>query len=289
MKLSVVVVTWNSGNDMAACLDSLECGHPFETIVVDNASPDGTAAIVEKHTGVRLLKNGSNLGYARANNQGIAGSKGEYVMLLNPDTIVEPGAIDLLVSHLDSHPGHAAVAPKLVDYDRPEAVQHSVRGFPTAANTFWELTGLSRLFPRSRSLGSLRMMWFDYDKPGPVPQPMTSCLLLRRGVLDEMGGLDENLPIFYNDVDLSFRLHLKGMTTWYLPSARVRHRRGASTVRVRPKMIWESHRSRIRYLHKHDRSGLFWLKAVVLVPLSEIVALLRVLAWKLTNFGKKRA
>ncbi|MBN2537691.1 glycosyltransferase family 2 protein [candidate division WOR-3 bacterium] len=280
-RLSVLIVTWNSAADIEPCLDSLHAERPFEVIVVDNASEDDTRARLAGYHHARVIENTANLGYARANNQGLASCRGEFVLLLNPDTRVLPGALDRLVEHLDQNPGHAAVAPRLADYDRTDRTQQSVRDLPTASSVFWELIGLSRLFPRSRKLGALRMAWFDYGSPGPAPQPMTSCLLVRRAVLEKLGGFDEAFPILYPDVDLSRRMRDSGLVTWFLPDAVVAHRRGASTARVKPRMIREQYRSLIRYLRKHDRGGWFWLKSVVLVPLSGIVMALRIAAWRL--------
>jgi hypothetical protein len=281
VKLSVVVVTWNSAADIETCIDSVNFGHEFEIIVVDNASTDSTREKLSQYHHLILVANSRNTGYAHANNQGIGKATGEYVLLLNPDTRIELGALDVLTDWLDAHPRVGAVAPRLLNPDG--TTQLSIRSFPTAATGFWELTGLARLFPRSRTFGRWRMAYFDYDKTAEVEQPMASCLMLRRAVFEQLGGLDERLPIFYNDVDLSRRMADAGWQTWYVPDARVFHKRGASTSQVRPKMIWESHRSLVRYLAKHDRSGFFWLKAVLLVPSLELAALVRVIWYRLTS------
>lgn len=300
MKLSVIVVTWNSSADIDACIDSINYGEEFEVIVVDNASSDATVEKVGRHRHLTLVENQRNLGYAAANNQGIKAATGEYVLLLNPDTRVELGTLDVLSRYLDKHPDTGAVAPRLVSPDG--STQFSIRSFPTSASLFWELIGLARLFPKSRVFGRWKMKYFDYDRPAEVEQPMASCLMLRRTALDSIepqassfklqapdSGLaacglrlgafmDEQFPMFYNDVDLSKRMADAGWKTVYLPDARVVHRHGASTRQVRAKMIRESHRSAFRYLRKHDHSGLFWLKAAVLLPLFEVTSLLRVIA-----------
>lgn len=278
-KLSVLIVTWQSGRDIEPCLNSVHSRHEFEVVVVDNASTDDTRRRLAGYHPLRVIANDANLGYARATNQGLAACHGEYVLLLNPDAHVEPGALDRLVDDLDANPGHAAVAPRLLNPDG--TLQRSVRGLPTPAAAFWELTGFAFLFPNNRRIGHIRMAWFDYDSPGPVPQPMASCLLIRRAVLTGLTGMDERLPIYYNDVDLSQRMHDRGMLTWYLPDARVRHERGASTGRIKPRMLREQYRSLIRFLALHDHSRLFWLKALVLVPLAGKMLLLRTLAWRL--------
>jgi GT2 family glycosyltransferase len=279
MKLSIVIVTWNSAADIEACIDSINFGSEFEVIVVDNASTDATPSVVRQHHHLRLVENPSNLGYARASNQGIKLATGECVLLLNPDTRIELGTLDALSGYLDQHPAVGAVAPRLTSPDG--TTQYSIRSFPTATSLFWELIGLSRLFPKSRLFGRWKMKYFDYDRTAEVEQPMASCLMVRRTLLDQLGSMDERFPMFYNDVDLSKRMADAGWKTVYLADARVVHRHGASTSQVRARMIRESHRSAFRYLRKHDRSGVFWLKAVVLLPLFEVTSLLRVIAYRL--------
>jgi GT2 family glycosyltransferase len=281
MKLSVVIVCWNSAEDVEACIDSVNSRHQFELIVVDNASTDDTVRRLAHYHHLTLIQNQANLGYARANNQALARCRGEYVLLLNPDTKLDLGAPDLLTDYLDTHPDVSAVASMLVNPDG--STQLSVRSLPTAASVLWELTGLSRLFPMNHTFGRLRMRWFDYDKEQQVEQPMASCLLFRTAVLRELGGLDERFPIFCNDVDLSRRMKDQGLVTAYLPGARVIHKRGASTSQVRARMIWESHRSLFRYLRKHDHSGWFWLRSVWLLPMLEFAALVRVTALRLSR------
>jgi hypothetical protein len=279
MKLSVVVVTWNSAADIDACIDSINFGSEFEVIVVDNASSDSTRDKLDRHHHLRFLSNRTNLGYARANNQGFRLAAGEYVLLLNPDTRVELGALDSLARFLDEHREYGAAAPRLVNPDG--STQFSIRSLPTAASLFWELVGLAALFPRSRTFGRWKMKYFDYERDGEAEQPMASCLMVRKSVLDHLGGMDERFPMYYNDVDFSRRMADAGWKTAYVADARVVHRHGGSTKQVRARMIRESHRAAFRYLRKHDRTGRFWAKATVLLPLLEITALLRVLALRL--------
>ncbi|MEO0080094.1 MAG: glycosyltransferase family 2 protein, partial [candidate division WOR-3 bacterium] len=201
--------------------------------------------------------------------------------LLNPDTRVEPGALDIMAEYLDRHPDVGAVAPRLLNPDG--STQLSIRGFPTVGSVLCELLGLSRLFPGHQVFDRWRLRGFNYEQEAEVEQPMASCLLVRRQVVLKLGGFDERFPIFYNDVDLSFRMRRAGWRTVYLPNARVYHRLGASTGQVKVKMVWEAHRSLFRFLELHDPSRLFWLKAVILLPLLELAALVRVLFYRLAH------
>ncbi len=283
MKLSIIIITYNSATDIGSCLEAINFTGDFEIIVIDNASQDHTREILNRYPNLKLLLNSKNLGYAHANNQGLSLARGEYILLLNPDAVVTPGAIDLLVAYLDQNPAVAAVAPKLLNPDG--STQLSIRSFPTFCSVLAELCGISRILP---ALDTWRRRSFDYEKPAFVEQPMASCLLIRHSVLKKMGGFDERFPIFYNDVDLSYRLNQQGYQTYYLPTARVYHKLGASTTPLKTKMIFENHRSLFRYLKKHTPPKLFWLQAVLLLPLLEISALVRILLWHLRKKGKRQ-
>lgn len=285
MKLSVIIVTYNSEYDIKPCLDTITAAkEEMEIIVIDNASQDRTREILQTYPGIKTIFNRKNLGYARANNQGFALSKGEYILLLNPDTEAPPHSIHLLVEYLNQNPEVAAVAPRLLNPDG--STQYSIRSFPTFLSVLGEITGLPQLFPNCHRLNRWRRREFNYEKPNFVEQPMASCLLIRRAVFLELGGFDENFPIYYNDVDLSYRMFQKGYKTYYLPSARVVHKIGGSTNPLKPKMIFENHRALFRFLKRHSPKTRFAFQAIILLPLLEISALLRVLYWHLTHRPK---
>jgi GT2 family glycosyltransferase len=258
VELSVVIVNWRTRDLLHACLRSLreamgerlEAGEA-ELIVVENASGDGSAEMVAaEFPEARLIVNEENRGYAAANNQGIAAARGRDVMLLNPDTEVPREAVERLEACLRERPRCGAAAPMLVHPDgRP---QPSLRGFPTPLALLGAVTGLARLAPAGSALAGYRPRSLPATAM-PVEQPMTSCLLLRGEALREVGGFDETFPIFFNDVDLCWRLREAGWEIWFVPEARVVHHLGASTRQVRMAMLWESHRGLHRYYRKHYR------------------------------------
>jgi len=263
--LSVCIVNWNTRDRLRACLRSLQEWPPqtaMEVVVVDNASTDGSAEMVRaEFPQVTLLANQDNRGYAEGNNQGIAASRGEYVMLLNPDTEVippsRPGAphpFDVLVGFLEQHPEAGAVAPQLVSPDG--SVQRSCRSFPTPGALLWEFLGASRLFPASRRLGAYRMTYWDHRSCREVDQPMGSCLVLRRQALDEVGVFDPQFRIFFNEVDLCYRLKRAGWRIYFTPQAAILHYGGESTRQVRLAMIRESGEALQRFYRKHYRDSL---------------------------------
>lgn len=267
--LSILIVNWNTRDQLRACLQSIFKFPPigtFETVVVDNDSSDGSAAMVESEfPDVRLLTPGENAGYARGNNLAFAAAKGEWLLTLNPDTEVLPGTLERAVEVLSAHPTYGALGAKLVGPDG--FVQPSVRGFPSLLGIFGDFSGLGRLFPTS-ALGSYRLRRFDYTKECDAPQPMGTFLLFRREALEDVGEpshpFDEQFPIFFNEVDLLFRLRKAGWPCLYSPQIEVLHHHGASTSQVRKPMIWESHRSLIRYLQKHSTG----FRRAVLVPIA---------------------
>lgn len=280
MQLSIAIVNWNTSKLLEPCIESIFRHAPefdFEVIVVDNASSDfDEAAVRARFPEVKLIVNGSNLGYARGNNQAIAESSGEYVLLLNPDTEFKDDSIARLVDFMRAHPDAAAAGCKLVRLDG--TVDRSVRSFPEPWPIASELFGLSRLFPKSRLFGGYRMTWFGYDRESLVDQPMGSCLILSRKALDEIGVLDEDFPIFFNEVDWCYRAGLAGWKIYFTPSAEVIHHGASSTKQVRRQMRRESHRSLARFYRKHYRKKLFPLvywSILGAIRVSEVVIGLR--------------
>ncbi|KPL01799.1 MAG: hypothetical protein AMJ73_09815 [candidate division Zixibacteria bacterium SM1_73] len=256
MDLSIIVVTWNSQEFIQNCLDSIflsQGNFSSEVIVVDNGSSDETAKIVEElYPQVNLIQNKKNLGYAKANNQGIEEARGEYILLLNPDTQVLEDALSLMYEFVEEHPDVGALGPKLLNPDK--TVQASCREFPVFSTLIWEFFGLSWFFPRSRVFGRWRMGYFDFDKQREVDQPMGSCLMLRRATLEDVGILDENFAMFFNDVDLCFRIKKGGWKISFYPQAKVIHYKGASTRKAKVRMIWLSHLAFHKFFKKHKAS-----------------------------------
>jgi GT2 family glycosyltransferase len=254
--LSVLIVSWNTEELLRACLKSLEdfppsCEH--EVIVVDNASSDGSAAMVRaEFPAVNLIEPGANTGYAAGNNLAFGAASGDLLLTLNPDTEFTDGSLDAALAALDRHPDWGALGIKQILPDG--SVQRSVRGFPTQLGILGALTGLDKLFTGS-SLGSYTLHRFDYAVEGSAPQPMGTFLLFRRSALQAVGDVkapfDESFPIFFNEVDLLWRLSKAGHGCGYCLDATVQHHHGASTKKRRKAMIWESHRSLVRCLYKH--------------------------------------
>src|SRR5579885_721066 len=259
--LSVLIVNWNTRALLKTCLQSIHRfspSDPFEIIVVDNASSDGSAAMVQQEfPSVKLIACGTNTGYAKGNNLAFEAASGDWLLTLNPDTEFIDDSLSRAIDLLRSHESIGCLACRLIYPDG--RTQRSVRGWPTATGIFGDFTGLGTKFPRSK-LGSYRLTAFDYAKEQLAPQPMGTFLLFRRKALATVGDLkkpfDESFPIFFNEVDLLYRLHRAGWDCLYSPAVQVVHHGGESTKQVRKSMIWESHRSLVRFLKKHYRTPL---------------------------------
>lgn len=262
-KLDVCIVAWRSRDLLRACLQAIDGRREVgDIVVVDNASGDGSVEMVRgEFPNVRLIANDDNLGFAAANNQGLRATQAPFVLLLNPDTEVQEGALEaLLAAFADERCAGAAAQLLLPD----GSIQASCRSFPEPAALLYEALGLARLFPGSESIGRYRMRYWDHRSRREVDQPMASALALRRRALEETGLFDDDFPLYFNDVDLCYRLREAGWKIVFEPAAQVIHYYGhSSTWQVRPAAIVESHRSLIRFYRKHYRGRIgclgYWL------------------------------
>jgi hypothetical protein len=258
MRLSAVIVSYRSRDDLLDCLASVEAdaaGLETETIVIDNDSRDGAAAAVaERFPAVRVIENAENLGFARAVNQGIAATRGAYVLILNPDCIVRPGALRALIGQLAGQPRCGIAAPRVFNPDG--SLDYTARTFPgPMAFLFNRYSLLTRMFPRNRWSRRYLMSDWDHASVRDVDWVSGACMLARREAIEQVGALDEAYFMFNEDVDWCRRMGEAGWTVTYVPSAEVIHRVGASRRRVSARVIVERHRGMIRYFHKYHRRG----------------------------------
>ena len=250
--LSVVILSWNTLELTRACLRTLAAETPArsrEIIVVDNGSEDGSPDMVaDEFPDVRLLRNAENRGYSGGNNQGARAAVGKYLCLLNSDTEIEPGALDALVDFLERNPTYGAVAPKLINPDG--SVQRACMSFPGPCTAFCFDTVWGRFPPGSWVEDHYFMRSFDHLTSRDVDQPPSACFVIDRAEYLERGGLDEELWLFFNDVDLCRRLNARGRRIRYFAEAVVTHHGGAST-RGFAKFVVVWHRNRLAYYRKH--------------------------------------
>lgn len=249
--LSVIVVGWNTREYLAKCLASVqrageESSPNLEILVVDNASSDGSAEMVKQQfPQVRLMQNRDNLGFARANNQALAQSRGDYILLLNPDTELESGALSELFGFLEQHPDAGAVGARLVNPDR--TLQLSCHPGPGLFREFWRLFHLDKFWP----LAVYPMEKWDVKQPRVVETLQGACLMIRRRAIEEVGNLDEEYFIYSEEVDLCRRLRARGWKLWWVPEATVVHHGGQSTRQVQAEMFLRLYQGKILYFRKH--------------------------------------
>lgn len=249
MKLSIIIVSWNTSALLEKCLASVYAyppADPFEVWVVDNASTDDSAAMVESYfPQVHLVTNANNVGFARANNQAIPHCTGEYILLLNPDTEVKAKALPTLSAWLDAHPEAGGVGPFLLNPDG--TLQTSCYPAPTLMREFWRLLHLDWLTP----YGSYNMARWDTHTPREVDVLQGACLLVRRMVLEKVGVLDETYFIYSEEVDLCYRIRRAGWSLWWEPQSQVVHYGGQSTRQVKTEMFLRLYQGKVLYFRKH--------------------------------------
>ena len=240
MKLSVVIVNYNVSHYLLQCVDSLSHalrGTDSEVIVVDNHSRDNSVTLLRQyHPEVRIVENLHNLGFAKANNIAIRQSRGEYVLLLNPDTIVSEYVVKGVISFLDSHPDAGSAGVRMLNADGTVAPE-SRRGVPTPMTAFYKLSGLCGMFPNSRRFGRYYLGHLPWDSPQQIEVVSGAFCMLRTSVLKKVGLLDEDYFMYGEDIDLSYRILKSGATNWYVPET-ILHYKGEST-----------HKSSFRYVH----------------------------------------
>jgi len=269
MRCSILIVNWRTSDLLSALLESLEQNPPkgeHEVIVVDNASDDfDISRFSERFPRVRFLPQDRNTGFARGNNIALAHSTGEFLVLLNPDTKVTPGALDILLGFLEEHPGAAIAAPQLLLAG--DVVQDSCRSFPWPMSIFFTASRMHKLFPRNRVIGAYRMTWFDHRSTMQVDQPMATCWAVPRKVVDQIGFMDEGFPILFNDVDWCWRAKQAGYEIWFVAEARVHHVGAAGTRKYGKGICRESHRGLVRFYRKnmmgHTPMPAIWMASAI--------------------------
>ncbi|HET9905374.1 MAG TPA: glycosyltransferase family 2 protein [Anaerolineales bacterium] len=262
MMLSIIIVSWNTRQDLLRCLDSIMAApptYPFEILVFDNASEDGSAeAVVTSHPGVSIEVSHQNLGFGRANNRAASSAQGRFWLLLNPDTIVHEGAIDTLVRYLEGQPQVAAVGPRLVNADG--SLQPSIERLPTLYNEWWRLLHLERLY----SITQYPQSKMNSRLPQIVEVLSGACLLLRRESV-EIGGLfDEEYFMYSEEIDLCDRLHQDGWELHWVPEAVVTHIGGQSTRQVALPMFIELYRNKVKFFRKRRGRVAAWFYKLIL-------------------------
>ncbi len=254
MDLSVVIVNYNVQYFLDQCLKSVFASGSrlnMEVFVVDNNSVDGSLEMVsQKYPQVHLIANRKNLGFSRASNQGIAVSKGRYVLLLNPDTVVEDDTLPRVVNFMDQHPDAGGLGVKMLD-GQGRFLPESKRGLPTPAVAFFKIFGLSALFPKSETFGKYHLGYLNPDQTQQVDVLSGAFMLLRSQVLKKTGYLDEEFFMYGEDIDISYRISQAGYKNYYFPHTRIIHYKGESTKKSSVNYVMVFYKAMIIFARKH--------------------------------------
>ena len=257
MKLSVIIVNYNVQHFLEQCLQNVfkaTQNIEAEVWVVDNNSVDGSIAMIkEKFTNVKLVASKDNLGFSKGNNLAIKQSKGEYTLLLNPDTLVEEDTFEKVIRFMDSNPIAGGLGVKMVD-GKGNFLPESKRSLPTPSVAFYKIFGLSSLFPKSKRFGKYHCGNLDKNKNHEIEILSGAFMLMRKEALDKVGLLDEDFFMYGEDIDLSYRLIKGGYKNYYFSDTRIIHYKGESTKKSSVNYVFVFYNAMIIFAKKHFSS-----------------------------------
>ena len=292
--LSIIIVTYNSEKEIINCINSLlpqMLDLNSEIVIIDNNSMDNTISLLNEieYKIISVIKNSTNVGYTIANNQGINKATGEYLFFLNPDTLVPNGVINNLLNKIQEDKNCGAIAPQL-RYPNGR-IQNSCRRFPRKRDILYESIGLSKLFKNSKEFNYWKMGDFDHKNTCMADQPAGAALLIPKNIIEEIGLLDEQFPMFFSDVDICKRIWDAGYNVQYNTNSFITHKGGASIYQKRIKMIVSSHLSFWKYFNKYNTKPVdFFLNILVgifLLALIPVRILLNLLFPKLIKRDRR--
>jgi GT2 family glycosyltransferase len=284
MVLSVIIVSWNTKALLLQCLESLCTALgtlEAEVFVVDNGSADGSPEAVKRaFPAVRVIENRTNLGFAKASNQALRQSQGTYLLLLNPDTHVNGGAIQNLLSFLAGHPEAGMAGAQLLNPDGSK--QNSIANFPSLATELLNKSLLRWFFPETFP-GKER----TYEGPLEVDSVIGACMMVRREAAERVGWFDEDYFLFLEETDWCFRMKRAGWKIFYCPEARIYHFQGKSAELEKGRAKVEYHRSRYLFFRKNRGKGP-WMVLHVGVFLKLVAEVLSLGLFVLLTFFSRR-
>jgi len=261
--LQICIVSFNTSSLLEECLRSIfsqNSKYKFEVTVVDNGSSDDSIEMVYGlFPNARVVESGGNIGYGRANNLGLLRAPGRYYLVLNSDTVVREGAIDLLVKTLDSRSNLGAVGGALLE-PNGEPQRNWAVGELTLSSIFYEQFFLSKMFPKSPFFSDYFRPYWNRESDDVVPQICGACLMTRAELFNKLGGFDAAIFMYAEDTDLCKRIRGEGFEVGYIAGAKITHHHGKSSEgELRPRMIFEHNRSRIYYFNKHEGVLTAWV------------------------------
>jgi len=257
MQLSIIIVNYNVRNFLEQCLTSVfkaTEGLNAEVFVVDNNSSDNSLEMVsQQFPEVIIIANKNNVGFSKANNQAMAIAKGKYILLLNPDTVVEEDTFNKCIIFSDKHPDLGGLGVKMVD-GSGIFLPESKRGLPTPSVSFYKIFGLSNIFPKSKTFAKYHLAYLDKDEINEIEVLSGAFMWMRKSVLDEVGYLDEAFFMYGEDIDLSYRITQSGYKNYYFPEAQIIHYKGESTKKGSINYVFVFYNAMIIFSKKHFAS-----------------------------------
>ncbi|WP_272473973.1 glycosyltransferase family 2 protein [Baekduia alba] len=245
--VDAVIVSYNSADTLRACVQPLAGMDHVAVCVVDNDSPEESLGVVAD-LDVLAVRSGRNGGFSFGCNLGAAQGQAPYILLVNPDAVLAQADLDRMVAVLDAEPDVGLVGPKLIDGDG--TLMPSIRRFPRVVSTWAQALYLHRVLPRARWTDEINRRFEEYDRVGYPEWVSGACMLMRRSVLAEIGGMDEGFFLYCEDTDLCARIRARGHRIRYEPTAVAYHQGGASAPRTGLFPVLAT--SRVRYAAKHD-------------------------------------
>ncbi|WP_018758677.1 glycosyltransferase family 2 protein [Paenibacillus terrigena] len=256
MDLSIIILNYNTRQLTLDCLQSVYASttsYRYEVILIDNNSSDDSVEHLQRHyPSTHLIANQENVGFSRANNQGMLVAQGRYILLLNSDTIVESETFEIMLQFMDSHPEVGTSGCKLIlpDGSLDKACR---RGFPTPSASFYYAFGLSRMFPNNPRFNQYQLGYLSPDESYPIDCLVGAFMLVRREAIDQVGMLDEEFFMYGEDIDWCYRIKKAGWQNYYYSRTFITHYKGASSRRKPFKIIYEFHRAMYLFHKKHYR------------------------------------
>ncbi|WP_216633971.1 glycosyltransferase family 2 protein [Paenibacillus alvei] len=255
--LSIIIVNYNTKQLTLNCLKSVYesiTNYSYEVILIDNASRDDSVTIIrEQYPQVKLIPNTENLGFAKANNQGMRISEGRYVLLLNSDTVIGPDTLEIMIRFMDDNPTVGASGCKVLlpDGSLDKACR---RGFPTPLATLFYVSKLSKLFPKNPKINAYHREDLDPNESYPIDCLVGAFMMVRREAIENVGLLDETFFMYFEDTDWCYRLQEAGWTNYYYPKTTILHYKRASSRNKPMRITYEFHRAMAMFYNKHYRS-----------------------------------
>ncbi|MBL1280235.1 MAG: glycosyltransferase [Fluviicola sp.] len=253
-QLSVIIVNYNVEYFLDQCLDSVKKAmknSSVEVIIVDNNSIDGSLQMLnDKYSNFHLIANKDNVGFSKANNQGIEIAKGKYVLLLNPDTIVEESTFEKVIDFMEKNDDAGGLGVRMID-GKGNFLPESKRGLPTPKVAFYKIFGLSKLFPKSKKIGQYHLGHLSEFETNEVDILSGAFMLMRKKALDKVGLLDEDFFMYGEDIDLSYRIQKGGYKNYYFAGTKIIHYKGESTKKSSVNYVIVFYNAMVIFAKKH--------------------------------------